>query len=140
MSILGFGFLSIDGDLPAADRASPRLRDLIAGLRSGDIAAAALLERLDPNLSDEVRALVAHRGIAAERFLADVLIAFALDIADEAWRRVMRRGDWIAEDVEAAALGDLLTQAMHRMLLRGLRLAGETANPEPPATPGRRVG
>lgn len=137
--MLGIGFLTIDGALPSTDRASLRLRDLIAGLRSGDIAASAILERLDPDLSDEVRALVAHRGITPEDFLADVLTAFALDIADETWRRVMSRGDRIAEDVEAAALGDLVAQAAHQMLIRGLRIAGETANPGPPATPGRRV-
>jgi hypothetical protein len=123
-----------------AGRTPLRLRDLIAGLRSGDIAAAVILRRLDPNLSDEIRALVAHRGISVEGFLANVLMAFALDIADETWRQVISREESVVEDVEAGAFGDLLTEAMRQILRRGLRLAGETANQKPSATSGRRVG
>jgi hypothetical protein len=44
---------------------------------------APILSRLDPNLSDEIRPLVAHRGVTVESFLADVLMAFALDVVDE---------------------------------------------------------
>lgn len=54
---------------------------------------APILSRLDPNLSDEIRALVAHRGVTVESFLADVLMAFALDVVDETWRRVTGAGN-----------------------------------------------
>ena len=55
---------------------------------------APILSRLDPNLSDEIRTLVAHRGVTVESFLADVLMAFALDVVDETWRRVTGAGNW----------------------------------------------
>ncbi len=139
MSVFGFGFLSIDGGLPPAGETPTRLRDLIAGLRSGAIDAAPILGRLDPNLSDEVRALVAHRGVTVESFLANVLMAFALDVADETWRRMTGGEDKGSEHAEAAALGDLIAQAMRQVLVHGLRLEGETASEESSVRPGRRV-
>jgi hypothetical protein len=138
--MLSFAYLSIDTDLASPSEVSPRLRDLITGLRSGDIVAASILNQLDSNLSDEIRALVAHRGMNTERFLANVLTAFALDVADETWRRVIRRDESVDNNGEAGVLTDLLSAAMHQMLLQRQRLAGETADEDPLATPGRRFG
>ncbi len=139
MNSSGSGFLFIDDHFSPAGEAPHRLRDLIAGLRSGAIDAAPILGRLDPNLSDEVRALVAHRGVGAESFLAGVLMAFALDVADETWRRMTAEKD-NPDLAEAAALGDLLARAMRQALEQGLRLEGETKSPASAARPGRRVG
>jgi hypothetical protein len=120
--------------------ASLRLSDLIADLGSGVIVADSVIDQLDPNLSDEIRALVAHRRINLEKFLASVLLAFALDIADEVWSRVIRRSESLGESGEAAALTDVLNEAMLRMLQRGLRLGDETPHEPPIVTRGRRVG
>jgi len=79
-------------------------------------------------------------GVKIARRITNVLMAFALDIADETWRQVISREESVVEDVEAGAFGDLLTEAMRQILRRGLRLAGETANQKPSATSGRRVG
>jgi hypothetical protein len=140
MNRFSFGFLSIDDHLSSTGQTSPRLRDLIASLRSGDIAAEPILSQLDPNLSDEIRALVAHRGVTVEMFLANVLMAFALDVADETWRRVAGGGESVVEDSEAGALGDLIAEAMRQMLLDGLRIEGDTASQELSTKLGRRVG
>jgi hypothetical protein len=138
--MLSFAYLSMHNGLTSTGEAAPRLRDLIAGLRSGDIAAASILGLLDPTISDKIRGVVAHRGINMERFLADVLIAFALDIADETWRQAVCRRECVGESGQAGMLSDLLTEATHQMLQRSLPLAGEALNQEPPVTPGRRVG
>jgi hypothetical protein len=135
MNMFSFCFLSIDDHLSSTGQTSPRLHDLIAGLRSGDIAAAPILSRLDPNLSDEIRALVAHRGVTVESFLANVLMAFALDVADETWRRVTGGGESVVDDAEAGVLGDLIAEAMRQILLHGLRIEGETATQECPRNP-----
>jgi hypothetical protein len=125
--MVGLAYLCVDADLASTAEVSPRLRDLISGLWSGDIAAASVVSQLDPDFCDEIRALVAHRGINLEMFLANVLLAFALDIADETWSRVVQRKESLGKNGEAVALSDLLTVAMHQMLQRGLRLRGETA-------------
>jgi hypothetical protein len=140
MSTFDFGFLSTEDPSAPAGDGPPRLRDLIAGLRAGEIEAATLLDRLDPDLSDEVRALVAHRGVAAETFLASVLMAFALDVADETWRRMTSGDSSDTDRAEAAAFADLVRRAVRQTLVRGLRLEGETDRRESPARPGRRVG
>ncbi len=132
--------MSIDTEPESMTAASLRLRDLIAGLGSGVITADSLIDQLDPNLSDEIRALVAHRRINLEKVLASVLLAFALDIADEVWGRMMRRSESLGESGEAAALTDVLNEAMLRMLQRGLRLGDETPRQPPIMTRGRRVG
>jgi len=90
MTLSIFGYLIADAESPPGSTGAPRLRDLIVGLLSGDIAAATILGRLDPNLSDEVRAMVAHRGMTAESFLANALMAFAFDVADESWRQAIK--------------------------------------------------
>ncbi len=135
-----FAFHSLDGGSSRAGETPLRLRDWIAGLRSGDIAAATILGRLDSNLSDEVRAEVAHRGVAAEAFLANVLMAFALDVADETWRRIASREGSAGDDSEAEALGDLVAEAVRQTLSRELLLSGNALRQAPSAGPGRRVG
>ncbi|MGH6818651.1 MAG: hypothetical protein ACREC1_07775 [Methylovirgula sp.] len=138
MSFSFFGYLIADAETSSGGGA-PRLRDLIVGLLSGDIAATAILARLDPNLSDEIRALIVHRGITAESFLANALMAFALDIADESWRQAIKYREATAKDAEAAAFADLLTEVMRQRLEREISL-GWQAEREPQATLARRIG
>lgn len=138
MSFSFFGYLIADAETSSGGGA-PRLRDLIIGLLSGDIAATAILARLDPNLSDEIRALIVHRGITAESFLANALMAFALDIADESWRQAIKYREATAKDAEAAAFADLLTEVMRQRLEREISL-GWQAEREPQATLARRIG
>ncbi len=139
MSFSFFGYLIADTESSPGNAAVPRLRDLILGLLSGEIAAATILARLDPNLSDEVRALVAHRGITAESFLANALMAFALDIADESWRQAIKYREATAADAEAAAFADLLTEVMRQRLEREISLGWQTES-EPHVTLARRIG
>lgn len=139
MSFSFFGYLIADTESSPGNAAVPRLRDLILGLLSGEIAAATILARLDPNLSDEVRALVAHRGITAESFLANALMAFALDIADESWRQAVKYREATAADAEAAAFADLLTEVMRQRLEREISLGWQTES-EPHVTFARRIG
>jgi hypothetical protein len=139
MSLSIFGYLIADSGSSPDGAAAPRLRDLIIGLLSGDIAATSILGRLDPNLSDEVRAVVAHRGMTAESFLANALMAFALDVADESWRQAIKFREAIAEDAEAAAFADLLTEVMRQRLEREISLGWE-AESEAQTTLARRIG
>ncbi len=139
MSFSFFGYLIADAETSSGGGTAPRLRDLIVGLLSGDIAAAAILARLDPNLSDEVRALVAHRGITAESFLANALMAFALDIADESWRQALQYREATADDAEAAAFADLLTEVMRQRLEREVSIGWQKES-EPHITLARRIG
>jgi hypothetical protein len=139
MSFSLFTYLIADAESPpGSSAAAPRLRDLIRGLLSGDIAASTILARLDPNLSDEIRALVAHRGMTAESFLANALLAFALDVADESWRQAIKYREAIAEDSEAAAFADLLTEVMRQRLEREISL-GRQAHSETHLTLARRI-
>jgi hypothetical protein len=135
-----FGYLIADAESSPGDAASPRLRDWIAGLLSGDIAAAIILSRLDPNLADEVRALVAHRGMTPETFLANALMAFALDIADESWRQAIKFREPLAEGAEAEAFADLIAEAMRQRLEREIGLGRRAESAEPHVTLARRIG
>ncbi|HLH12194.1 MAG TPA: hypothetical protein VKV77_10000 [Methylovirgula sp.] len=140
MSVSIFGYLIADAEPSPGGSAVPRLRDLILGLLSGDISAAGILARLDPNLSDEVRALVAHRGITPESFLANALMAFALDVADESWRQAIKYREPVAEDAEAAAFADLLNEVMRQRIDREICLEARAEKSEVHATLARRVG
>jgi hypothetical protein len=140
MTLSIFGYLIEDAASAPGSTAAPRLRDLIVGLLSGDIAAATILGRLDPNLSDEVRAMVAHRGMSAESFLANALMAFALDVADESWRQAIKYREAIAEDAEAEAFADLLTEVMRQRLEREISLGGQAESSESHMPLGRRIG
>jgi ATP phosphoribosyltransferase regulatory subunit HisZ len=137
--MLIFDFLAINADLRIKAEPTLRLRDVIGGLKSGDIRAAALLDRLDPNLSDEIRAVAAHRGVSAESFLANVLKTFALDAADEALRQLVQRSEVISDDAEADALGNLFAEALRRTLVQDVRLGARRRGSEPARTLGRRV-
>ncbi len=139
MSFSFFGYLIADTESSRGNAATPRLRDLILGLLSGEIVAATVLARLDPNLSDEIRAVVAHRGITAESFLANALMAFALDIADESWRQAIKYREATAADAEAAAFADLLTEVMRQRLEREISLGWQTES-EPHVTLAKRIG
>jgi hypothetical protein len=139
MSFSFFGYLIADAETSPGGGAVLRLRDLIIGLLSGDIVAATILARLDPNLSDEIRALVAHRAITAESFLANALMAFALDIADESWRQAIKYREATAEDAEAAAFADLLTEVMRQRLEREVSIGWQTEGERHVAL-ARRIG
>jgi hypothetical protein len=128
MTLSIFGYLIADSESSSESTNVPRLRDLILGLLSGDIAAADILGRLDPNLSDEIRAMVAHRGMNVESFLANALMAFALDVADESWRQAIKFREAIADDAEAAAFTDLLTEIMRQRLEREVSLGRDAAS------------
>ncbi|ACK51365.1 hypothetical protein Msil_2436 [Methylocella silvestris BL2] len=114
------------------------LRDLVAGLRSGGIEASAILNRLDPDLADEIHAVAVHRGVTTESYLAGALVNFALEAADEAWRRLGERAAPIDADQEAAAFGVLLSEALRRTLTRDARISSGVGA-EPAAKKGRRV-
>jgi len=129
-----------DADSSSEDGGLPRLRDLIIGLLSGDISAASIFARLNPHFSDEVRAFTAHRGIPPETFLANALMAFALDVADESWRQAVRYREAIAVDAEAETLAELLARAMRQRLDREISISWHTSDEETHVTLGRRIG
>ena len=138
MSFSLFGYILADSQA-SSEGPTPRLRDLILGLLSGEIAAAAVMSRIDPNLADEVRAVVAHRGITAESFLANALMAFALDVADESWRQAIRSREALTDDAEAAALSELLMEVLRQRIEREIAVGGQTQGKRP-AMPVRRIG
>lgn len=133
----------------SSDLAAPlRLRDLVAGLRSGDLTAETIVDRLDPDLADEINAVALHRGLTTEAFLVSALVSFALDAADESWRRLgERRGGEHAPaphdfDSEAHAFTVLMTDAVQRAISRDERIASDrkaAAPSEATGKPGRRV-
>jgi hypothetical protein len=139
MTLSIFSYLIADSEPSSESTGVPRLRDVILGLLSGDIPAANILGRLDPNLSDEIRAMVAHRGMNVESFLANALMAFALDVADESWRQAIKFREAISADAEAAAFTDLLTEIMRQKLEREVSLSWDAAS-ETHATLARRIG
>ncbi len=139
--MLMFDFLSRGADFRIEDAEPLRLRDLIGGLRSGAIPASLILDRLDPDLSDEIRAVVAHRGATAESFIARALVTFALDAADEAWRQLARRsGEADACDAETSAFASLLTEALRRALMRNARIGSQRRGAAAGAALARRIG
>jgi hypothetical protein len=121
---------------PSGDTA--RLRDLILGLHSGSISADIVLDRLDPAFADEIRAFVAHRGLTAENFIANSLLAFALDVADQSWRQGIKSRQSATEDPEADILADLLAEIMRQRRDRATYLAWPATARESHATFGRR--
>lgn len=140
MSLSIFGYFIANAESSSAGADAPRLRDLIVGLLSGNIAATMVLGRLDPNLSDEIRALVAHRGITAESFLAPALMAFALDVADESWRQAIKYREARTGDAEAEAFADLLTEVMRQRLEREVCLSGQAESSAAYMPLVRRIG
>ncbi|VTZ48092.1 conserved hypothetical protein [Methylocella tundrae] len=138
--MLIFDFAPIGGEIRIGEEEPLRLRELIAGLRSGSLPATLILDRVEPDLSDEIRAVAAHRGVSAESFIVNALVNFALDAADQAWRRMSRRTAHSEADGEAEALSNLLSEALRRILVRDLRIGSEWPAEKSAATLGRRVG
>ncbi|MEJ0092618.1 MAG: hypothetical protein WDN46_04050 [Methylocella sp.] len=99
-----------------------------------------MLDRLDPNLADEIRAVAAHRRVSVENFLSNVLRTFALDAADETWRQLVERLEPISDDAEADALGNLFAEALRRTLARDIRVSAQGVKTKPARTLARRVG
>ena len=117
---------------------TPRLRDLILGLHSGSISAAVVLDRLDPDFADEIRAFVVHRGLSAENFIANALLAFALDVADQSWRQGLKSRQSRSDDPEADMVAELLLEIMRQRRDREIYLAWPAAARESHVTLGRR--
>lgn len=131
-----YDFAAIVSEI-APDQGEPlRLRDIVAGLRAGEIGAQTFIDRLPPDLADEIRAVALHRGASVESFVVGALLTFALDAADEAWRRLESRG--ADGDGEARALEALMGEAVRRELGRDARL-GATGKAERPTSAARRV-
>ncbi len=124
----------------SSSRELPRLRDLMLGLLSGSVSAASLLDRLDPDFADEIRAFVAHRGLTAENFIANTLLAFALDVADQSWRQGIKSRRSRAEDPEADIIADLLAEIMRQRRDREIYLDWPAAARESHVTFARRRG
>jgi len=137
MPLLATLFVNADS---SASGDTPRLRDLILDLHAGTISATSVLERLDPAFADEIRAFVAHRGLAAEHFIANALLAFALDVADQSWRQGIKARQPHAEDPEADLIADLLTEIMRQRRDREVSLAWPATARESHVTFGRRRG
>jgi len=136
MPLLATLFVHAESD--SADGEPPRLRELMLGLFSGNISAAAVLDRLDPASADEIRAFVAHRGLSAEYFIAQALLAFALDVADQSWDQAIRSRRPRGDDPEADVLSDLLTEIMRQRRDRETFLGPAAAARESHVTLGRR--
>ena len=93
-----------------------RLRDLIYGLHAADAGTSELLDRLDPDIADELHAIVAHRQIRATDFVAEALMELALDAADSVWRAAVEQRAGLQRDAEMAELGVVVVRAMRRHL------------------------
>jgi hypothetical protein len=135
MPLLATLFANADS---SASGDSPRLRDLIIGLHSGSISAAVVLDRLDPAFADEIRAFVVHRGLSAENFIANTLLAFALDVADQSWRQGLKSRQSRSDDPEADMVADLLLEIMRQRRDREIHLPWPATARESHVTLGRR--
>lgn len=129
--------LLVNADSSAAGDATG-LRDLILGLHLGSIPAAVVLDRLDPAFADEIHAFVVHRGLNAENFIANALLAFALDVADQSWRQGLKSRQSHSDDPEADMIADLLREIMRQRRDREIHLAWPAAARESHVTLGRR--
>ncbi|QAY95973.1 hypothetical protein CWB41_09735 [Methylovirgula ligni] len=132
--------LFVHAESTFTDGEPPRLRELIFGLLSGNIPAASVLDRLDPAFADEIRAYVAYRGLSAENFIAQALLAFALDIADKSWGQATRSRRAQGDDPEAGVISDVLAEIMRQRRDREIFLAWPESARESHATLGRRRG
>jgi hypothetical protein len=135
MPLLATLFANADS---SASGDAPRLRDLILGLHSGSISAAVVLDRLDPAFADEIHAFVIHRGLSAENFIANALLAFALDVADQSWRQGLKSRQSRSDDPEADMVADLLLEIMRQRRDREIHLPWPAAARESHVTLGRR--
>jgi hypothetical protein len=135
MPLLATLFANADS---SASGDAPRLRDLIIGLHSGSISAAVVLDRLDPAFADEIRAFVVHRGLSAESFIANALLAFALDVADQSWRQGLKSRQSRSDDPEADMVADLLLEIMRQRRDREIHLPWPATARESHVTLGRR--
>ncbi|MGP8232515.1 MAG: hypothetical protein ACLQL2_07605 [Methylovirgula sp.] len=138
MPLLATLFVHAESD--STNGEAPRLRELMLGLLSGNISAASVLDRLDPAFTDEIHAYVAHRGLSAENFIAQALLAFALDIADKSWDQAIRSRRAHGDDPEADVISDLLGEIMRQRRDREIFLARPDTARESHATLGRRRG
>lgn len=115
------------------------LRDLVSGLQSGHPAARELVQRLDPEIADQLRAMVVHRGSSMADFVAEVLVSIAHETAEAAWSGALAQYSANHDDPEAALLGRIVEDAMRRRLRAELLIASDQdADGEPFAL--RRVG
>ena len=114
----------IRGELPgsaahrARDEGHMRLSHLIPALKARDGTANGLLQRIDPSITDELRAYAAHRGINLIDLAADCLEQFASDTADTVWQLGIERHGYRDDDPEAALLGSILSKTVRSRLQR----------------------
>ncbi len=135
MPLLATLFVNADSSAPGD---APRLRDLIQGLHSGSISAGVVLDRLDPAFADEIHAFVVHRGLSAENFIANALLAFALNVADQSWRQGLKSRQAHSDDPEADMVADLLREIMRQRRDREIHLPWPATARESHVTLGRR--
>jgi hypothetical protein len=103
-----------------------RLRDLIPALKAQHWSASGLLQRIDPAITDELRAYAAHRQVELTHLAAECLEQLASDAADTVWQiGVERHGDF-SDDPEAALLGSILRKAVRSRLQREQLIGSET--------------
>ncbi|WP_395666800.1 hypothetical protein [Methylocella sp.] len=134
-----YDFASIVSEIRLDASGPLRLRDLVAALRSGELSAQSITDRLSPDLADEVAAVALHRGVSVETLIVGALLNFALDAADEAWRRLEERRAEPAGDGEARAFAVLLSGAVRRALDRDPRIAAPSGVEKISDFHGRRV-
>jgi hypothetical protein len=108
------------GQKPQRDRtaASMRLTDLIPALKAQHGSAGALLQRIDPAITDELRAYAAHRHIDLMDLAADCLEQLASDAANTVWQLGIERHEDFNDDPEAVLLGSILQKAVRAHLQR----------------------
>lgn len=105
---------------------SMRLCDLIPALQAQNVAASALLQRIDPAISDEIRAYAAHRHVDLMDLAAECLEQLASDAADTVWQLGIDRRGAFDEDPEAALLGDILRTAVRARMRRERQIVSVT--------------
>ena len=105
-----------------------RLRDVIAAMRGKHGSAVDLLQRIDPAITDELRAYTAHRRIDLMDFAADCLEQLAADAADTLWQLGIERHTLITDDPEPALVSGVLLTAVRSHVQQTLCLKPGTAD------------
>ena len=99
-----------------SDGPAMRFRDLIHGLHSGHPQAQQLLGLLDAGIADELSAIVAHRQITVDDFVAHALMQHALELADSAWQVAIEQRPGPQKTAELAHIREVIAKAIRRHL------------------------
>jgi len=108
------------------------LMELIAALKGQQGRASALLDRIDPAVSDELRAYAVHRHLDLMTLAADALEQLAADAADRLWQLGITRNSRADQDAEAVLLGAVLRMAFRSRLRSDPALATQRPSPMRP--------